>query len=190
MSLNLASNSLTMNGILEGGTVNLDDMFVSGISSIANLTINEDLSIGGSLATGSNIVLGKNIVVSGTSYLQTINASSINVTNDCNITGNIIFKNQIQGYIYISNQSIPLITSISNTLTTYTNLDIQTVLGTTGNSTPILILPNVRVLFLGINDIKLYDFTNTTSLPIYNLITFTSSVVCLKIQIISNGILL
>lgn len=172
MSLNLTSNSLTMNGIAGVDSLNVDDIFVSGIATIANSTTNNDNSVGGSQSNGGNFLLGGNIVVSGLTLVQNITASSLSVVNDCSIGGNINYQNKMRGFIYVSNKSIPLIHSLPDITVAHGNLNIQTVLGTTGNLTAIFLLPYVKIQFISIDNILLYEYNNNTGYSIYNIITF------------------
>ena len=58
MSLNVASNSLTMNGILEGGTVNLDDLTISGTLTVDGIVNITNTTASTTTSTGALIVAG------------------------------------------------------------------------------------------------------------------------------------
>lgn len=133
-------------------------------------TINNNLSVGGLVTIGSDILIGGNIVCSG----------------------NIITPNQSinyrAGYLYLNSMSLPVIRSIPNTSMAFTNLDLQSLMGTTGNNLTVSIYPLYKIQFVYSTTI-LCTIDNTNGLDcLYSTVVFGTSSKCTSINVFYNGV--
>ena len=144
--------------------------FLNGISSFYNICITSCLSVAYSISTAT--LLASNIITNNIT-VKTINNKPINLN--------------IGVYITINNIQYPILKSINNTLISFTNLDLQTLLNDYENNF-IILLPNYKILMFDINNILLQKIENSTNDIYYELIEFKfTNLLCSKIKIYYNN---
>ena len=86
-----------------------------------------------------------------------------------------------------TNLTIPLMNSIKDTTSTYTNLNLQSILGIDGNNSSIFLYPKYKIIFYNYYTI-LFQIDNTSGKNIlYSLITFDYALLCTNIIIKNNN---
>ncbi len=142
---------------------------ISGNTAFLNTSVNESLVVGGTLLVGQNMLISGDIIISGKI-----------ITND-------MFKKHNVGFLYVSNMSLPVIKSIPNTKIAFTNLNIKTLLGTTGNSANVSIYPYYKIQFV-FGSIILCSIDNTSGNDmLFSTVIFTTIQNCTSINCYYRG---
>ena len=172
----------TFNGAtIFNNTVNVNsDLSVSQSIAALDGTINNSFSIGSNLAISGNIVC-QNVISAGNLTIQNVQCKTI--TCDAIIAGN-----QTGVYLYCNSLTLPILKSIPDTTIMYTNLNLSSLMGTTGASSTILLYPNYGIQIMNSSTV-LFSFFNSATDLLYHTITFSSSNVCTSIQIYHNLLL-
>ena len=174
---NLISISGKINDILIG---NSD--FSNKIIFKDEIAVSNNIIDSGSLAVAKSGLFGSNLSVGNNLY-----CSNKIITNDIKINDNIYYKFQMCGMLISSNLTIPLMNSIKDTTSTYTNLNLQSILSTNGNSCSIFLFPKYKIIFYN-NYTVLFQLDNTSGKNIlYSLITFDYALLCTNIIIKNNN---
>ena len=142
---------------------------ISGYTAIAEATFNNSISVGNTIAVGGNVNIAGNITISG-SIVTPYQSISYRA-----------------GYIYVNSMSLPVIKSIPNTTVSWTNLNLQSLLGTNPLNVTASIFPLYRVDFVNCGTVLCsIDNTNGTDC-LYNTVTFASALNCTSINCYYNG---
>ena len=171
---NLISLSGKIND-LQNGNMNFNNKIICE----DEISVNNNIIDGGNMGIGGNLLIGNNLTTANNLYCgKTIKTYEI-ITNNLSCNNNFYYKYQVCGSIITNtNLNIPLMNSIPNTSQTYTNLDLKTILNTTGNS--IFLYPKYKIIFYS-NNIILNTIDNSNGITIlYSLI---DSLLCTNIDI-------
>ena len=160
-----------------------NDGFSNKIIFQDEIAVNNNIIDGGSIGIGKSALIGLNLTVANNIY-----CSNKITTNDIKINDNIYYKFQMCGMLISStNFNIPLMNSIKNTTLTYTNLNLQSILSTNGNSCSIFLYPKYKIIFYNYYTI-LFQLDNTSGENIlYSLINFDYELLCTNIIIKNNN---
>ena len=135
---------------------------ISAYTALANATINNNLSVGGSVVIGSDIILSGNIIISGQI-----------ITPNQTITYNV-------GNLLINSMSLPIIKSIANTKIAFGSLNLQMLMGTSGNCS-VIIYPQYKIQFISCGNV-LYTCDNTYGIDmLFAAVTFNNVFLCTSI---------
>ena len=172
-------NNLTNGNNNFSGKINFNDEILVN----NNICDAGNAGIAGNLLIGNNLTVAQNITSNNLTVNQNINCNSLNCNNS------LYYKGQSAGSIVTnSNLNIPLINSIQNTTTTYTNLNLQNILLTTGNNCYVFLNPSYKLVFYNNNNIlRIIDNTTNTTI-LYQSITFNLNFLCTKIIVQYNNI--
>jgi len=147
-------------------------------------------AIGGNLSIGSKITIGSDVTSSGNLLINNIGCQNIVVTSNVSVGGTLAYKNHVSGYLYVNNMSLPFMKSITDTSIAFTNLNLNSLLGTNGNNSHISLAPNFMIRFFN-GTTLLYTLDNSSGNDfLYNTVVFSFALNCLNVNIYFNNILI
>lgn len=166
------------------GNLILDNPVNFTNATVDYLQVENDLLVTNKMAVGDEIISSNDIKT-----CSNIICKNISINGDMRCDGEFIYKNQPA--FLLCDLGIPFLKSLSNIQSVYSNLNLQTYLGNTGNNRNILVYPFYKIIFRGELGIirQTIDNTNNSDM-LYQTVTYPTGGLCVSITVLYKNIVI